>query len=191
MTENERLNKLFETALENEKDPEINEAIKKVFKGTDSIKFESKLLDEEEKLDVKETENIQALIADMKLPQKIKLALLGGQSVRTLLIRDTNKSIPLFVLQNPKITENEIIEAARNINLDEGVHRMIANDSNWSKLYPIRLALVSNPKVPVGISLRFLNHIQDKDLRRLTKSKNIPQVISAQSKKLLAKRGKY
>ena len=42
----------------------------------------------------------------MSVPEKIRLAMLGNQEARNLLIHDPNKVIPLAVLRNPKITED-------------------------------------------------------------------------------------
>ena len=37
-------------------------------------------------------------IKEMTIPQKIKLALFGNQTARTILLRDSNRIIPMFVL---------------------------------------------------------------------------------------------
>ncbi len=163
--------------------------VRAVIEGQDEIVVPNELLDDlTGELTQEQTENLYAIIKDMPIPGKIKLALFGNQTARTLLIRDTNKQIPQFVLKNARITENEILEMARNSNLDEAVHRGLANNPSWMKSYAIKLAIVSNPKVPIDISLRWVKHIQEKDLRRLSKSKNIPQVIASQCRKLLEKR---
>lgn len=130
------------------------------------------------------------LIRDMSIPQKIKLALFGNHTARTLLLRDTNRIIPMFVLENPRLTDNEIVDISRNTQVDEGILRAVGNNLQWMKAYQVKMNLVSNPKTPIDTTLRWLKFVKDKDLGRLAKSKNIPQVVSTQAKKLLEKREK-
>ncbi len=128
------------------------------------------------------------LIREMKIPQRIKLAMFGNQTARTILLRDTNRLIPFFVLENPRITDNEILEIARNTQLDEGILRAVGNNLQWMKGYPVKQALVANAKTPIDVTLRWLKFIKDKDLARLAKSKNVPQVVATQARKLAEKR---
>lgn len=141
-----------------------------------------------EKKAMEETDNFYVRVKELNVPAKIKLALYGNKTARTLLIRDTNKLIPLFVLQNSRLTEEEVLEFARNTNLDEQIFRNISSNGAWLRHYPIKLALVSNPKVAVDIALKWVKHLQERDLRRLAKSKNISQVVVSQCRKLLEKR---
>lgn len=124
-------------------------------------------------------------IKEMTIPQKIKLALFGNQSARTILLRDSNRIIPMFVLDNPKITDNEIVEISKNNQLDEQILRSIGNNLQWMKSYQIKFNLVCNAKTPLDISLRWLKFIKDKDLRQLARSKSVPQVIASQARKMV------
>lgn len=132
--------------------------------------------------------NLTQLIREMSVPERIRLAIFGNQMVRSVLLRDSYKQIPLLVLANPRLTENEVLEIAKNTQLDDGVLRALANDAQWMKSYQVKLAIVSNPKVPINSGLRWLKFIRDKDLGRLARSKNIPQVVSSQARKLLEQR---
>lgn len=133
-------------------------------------------------------QSIYSVIQNMSVAEKVKAALLGNKTVRGLLIRDRIRQIPLLVLENPKLTEAEVEEFARNTTLDDSIHRKIAASSHWTRSYPIRWALVSNPKVPVAISLQWLKYLKDNELSKLAKSKNVSGVISQQSRKLLERR---
>ncbi len=128
------------------------------------------------------------VIRDMSVPQRIKLALFGNQQARALLIRDSNKQVSSVVLTNPRIGESEIFDFAKNTQLDALLLRKIGNNLTWMKGYSVKFALVSNPKTPADVSMKWLKFITDKDLHRLSKSKGIPQVIISQSKKILEQR---
>ena len=160
--------------------------------GNDEIKVDEDLLKEEgaqaAAADPIKSDNLYRIIKDATIPQKIKLAMFGNQAVRNMLIRDTNRLIPQFVLQNPRISDTEINEFARNKDLDENVLREIGNNTTWMKNYAVKVSLCFNPKVPVDISMRWIKHLATADLTKLGKSKNVPQVIATQGRKLAEQR---
>lgn len=134
--------------------------------------------------DQEPSKDLRALISTMKFPDKIKLALLGNSSCRTLLVQDKNKLISLFVLKNPKITPKEIEEFAKNTNIAAHILRAIAGSNEWIKTYSVKLGLVMNPKTPPDISLKLLKFINSSDLKRIAKSKNLPQVLVMGARKM-------
>ena len=48
---------------------------------------------------------------------------------------DTNKIIPRLVLQNPRISEDEILMLSKDRNTEDEVLRMIAESREWTKIY--------------------------------------------------------
>jgi len=133
-------------------------------------------------------ESLYSKIKLMAVGQKIKLALKGGREARSILLRDANKVIKRLVLRNPRISEDEIVIFAHNKSEETEYLDFISKRKEWIKSYQIRLALVSNPKTPVPVALRIVNTLLDRDLRRLAKSKSVPNIICSASKRLLAKR---
>jgi hypothetical protein len=124
----------------------------------------------------------------MSPAQKIKLALTGAKDARGLLIRESSKIIALSVLSNPRITIGEVEFFAKSTNLNEDVIRKIGNNSEWTRKNTVVNALVYNPKTPVGISLPFVNRMQERDLAILEKSRNIPEAVRSAARNLLLKR---
>ena len=146
---------------------------------------------EEDKGAPQEPETSKALglqIREMSIPQRIKLAMFGNQTARAILLRDSNRLIPFFVLENPRLTDNEIFEISKNTQVDENILRAVGNNMQWMKSYAVKYALVSNPKAPIDVTIRWLKFIKDKDLTRLAKSKGIPHVVANQARKLAEKR---
>lgn len=187
--------KLWEQLLSSDEAAECRAELGAVRSGSDKIALDKALTKEEEQEEAAEqeeasgnAEDLLSKVKDMSVPEKIKLALFGNKAARSLLIRDRNRQVPLFVLQNSRISEEEIVEIAKNTNIDELVFRAIANDSTWMKNYAVKLALVSNPRVPIDISLRWLKYLHDSDLRNLSRSRNISQVVATQCRKLMEKR---
>ena len=152
--------------------------------ASDETQFSSALIEERGEVG----EQILADIKKLTVPQRIKLAIFGNRGVRGQLIRDSNRMVQICVLNNPRLAEEELAEYARNTQIDETVIRKIANTPTWMKIYAVKFALVSNPKTPVDISIKLLKLLQNKDIQRLSKSKNVPQVLATHALKLLEKR---
>ena len=141
-------------------------------------------------LEEEKSRNLSVVIGDMKLGKKIKLGMLGNMAARSILIKENSRQIRQAVMSNPRITESEVLDFAKNSNLDKQVFSMIGNDNNWMKSYSIKCAIVSNPKTPMEISIRWIKYLKDKELKQFSKSKNIPSALATQMKKLVEIRDK-
>ena len=93
-------------------------------------------------------------------------------------------------IRNPKITDNEIEGFARARNLCDEVMRLIAHNRQWTRAYPVKLALSMNPKCPPQTAVKFLNYLTDRDLGLIMRSRDVAGVISAQARRILARKGK-
>ena len=63
---------------------------------------------------------------------------------------------------------------------------MIAEKREWIRNYQVRQALVTNPKTPLPIALRQLASLGEQDVRLLARSRNVPQAVAAQARRMLA-----
>ena len=126
----------------------------------------------------------------MSVMQKIKLARLGGNEARALLIRDRNKVIASAAIRSPKITDAEVASYAQSRGLCDEVYRIISNSREWTKSYRVKLALATNPKVPLSQAVGFLAYLQDRDLKSIMKSRDVPGPVATQARRLLQKKGK-
>jgi hypothetical protein len=134
--------------------------------------------------------NLFAALQNMSVMQKIKLARVGGKEARTLLIRDRNKIVSAAVITSPKMTESEVITIAQNRSTSDEILRTIANNRDWTKNYQTKLALATNPKTPQPTAIKFLNYLQDRELKAIMKSKNVAASISTHARRILHKKGK-
>ena len=134
--------------------------------------------------------SLYAIVQNMSVMQKIKLARVGGKEARSMLVKDRNRIVASSVLASPKLTETEVITFAQNRSMGDELLRIISNNREWTKNYQIKLALTTNPKTPVPQAVKFLNYLQDKDLRNLMKSKDVPNNVSTHARRILTKKGK-
>jgi hypothetical protein len=134
--------------------------------------------------------NLFALIQDMPVIEKVKLARFGNKEARSLLLRDRNRLVANAAIRSPRITDPEVIAAAKSRSLPEDVLRVIANTREWTRTYQVQLALATNPKAPLGSAIKFLNYLTDRDLRGIMRSRDVPGPIAQQARRILTRKGK-
>jgi hypothetical protein len=123
-------------------------------------------------------------IQAMTVGQKIKLAYRGNKEVRNILIRDTNKIVAAAVVKSGRLLDQEVATFAGNKNLDSEVLRHIAGNREWTRKYPVKVALVNNPKTPVSTAVSMVSSLQKRDLMMLTRNRNVPSVVCAAANRL-------
>ncbi len=132
--------------------------------------------------------NITQRIMKMSVSEKIKLATLGNKEARTLLLRDSNKLVCLAAATSPRITDGEIHALANSRTVNADVLRLIYSSREYLKTYAIKISLVKNPKVPLPTALKMMYTLQEKDIKELSRDRNVPQTIQSQAKSLLMKK---
>ncbi len=128
-------------------------------------------------------------IALMSIKDRVMLAIKGTREARLILVRDPNRIVASAVLRNPRLTDTEVESIASIRTVPEEVLRQIGHSRAWTRSYVVVHNLVRNPRTPISISLGFINRIQTRDLRVLSKNKNIPDVIRTTAFRLFNKRG--
>ena len=106
-------------------------------------------------------ESMTAMVGKMAVSDKIKLALIGNKEARGLLIKESNKVVVKNVLENPRVTDDEVINYAGNKNLSGEVARIISGKKKFLKSFKVRCALVRNPKTPVPQAIKMMPGIKN------------------------------
>ncbi len=124
-------------------------------------------------------------IMKMNMRDRMKLAMKGNRDARTILIRDPNKIISTAVVQNPKITEQEVEQIASMRTVNQDVLRKIATNRNWIRNYKIIHILCLNPKSPLPNVMSFLSRLQMKDLKSIPGNRNVPEAVRKHALRLV------
>jgi hypothetical protein len=132
--------------------------------------------------------NITQRIMKMSVSEKIKLATLGNKEARTLLLRDANKLVSMAAATSPRITDGEILGLANSRTVSSDVLRYIYSNREFTRTYAIKISLVKNPKVPLPTALKMMYTLQEKDIKELSRDRNVPQTIQSQAKALIMKK---
>lgn len=136
----------------------------------------------------KVTRNLAMEIQMMSVGERLKLALKGNRDARQILIRDASRMVQRFVLQNPRISDEEIVALAKNRSIDRELLDQICKRKEWLGNYQVKLALATNPKTPLPLAVRLVPSLLPRDLRNLAKSKNVPGAVSSIAKRLVIER---
>ncbi len=147
--------------------------------------------DEDDRKTGEEKRDLWTRISKMSVGQKIKLAYLGNATVRSILIRDSNKVVASAVMNSPGLTDSEVLSIANNRNVCDDVLREIARNKEWFRIYAIKLALVNNPKTPAAVSVPIVSQLMLHDLKRLSGNRNVPSVITTTAKQLLRRKAPH
>ena len=131
---------------------------------------------------------LERKIAQMPVGKKIKLAYLGNKEARAILIRDRNKQVSMAVIKGGRMGDNEALSFAGNRSLSSEVLREIANNREWMRKYPIKVALANNPKTPASVAVGLVTALQTKDLAMLARNKNVSSVVFTMAGKLAKQR---
>ena len=120
----------------------------------------------------------------MNTRDRMKLAMKGDREARSILIRDSNKVVCAAVVNNPRITEQEIENISAMRTVSDEVLRVIALNRAWARSYPIIHNLARNPRSPIPTVLNILPRIRTKDLQALTQNRNVSEAVRRQAYRL-------
>jgi hypothetical protein len=123
-------------------------------------------------------------IIKMTVKDRVRLAMKGDREARNILIRDANRLVSTAVVQNPRITEQEVESIAAMRSLSEDILRSIASNRQWSRSYPVMHNLARNPRTPMANVMTILTRLQLRDLAALSKNRNVSDAVRRQALRL-------
>jgi len=123
-------------------------------------------------------------ILKMGMKDRVKLAMKGDREARNILIRDPNRIVAQAVINNARITEQEVEKIASMRAVPEDVLRLIAINRNWIRNYMIMHKLAQNPRTPIANVITILTRLQLRDLAALSKNRNVSDAVRRQALRL-------
>ena len=120
-------------------------------------------------------EQLLARLPQLPLGQKITLARRGPARVAGALLAEGHAQVISIVLDNPYMTEAQILRALSRERLPISVIPAIVQHHKWSITYNVRLALVRHPSTPLASILSYLPELTVSDLRELAAPGIVPE----------------
>ncbi len=128
-------------------------------------------------------------IKELPVGQRLALAKKGNKDVRMILVKDSNEMVAMETVSSSRITEGEILAIAMMRDVADNVLRYIANNRRYRQHRQIVLALLHNPKTPVGVALGLnISGLTDRELADLSKDRNVPAAVGRAAQTILNRR---
>src|ERR1700737_2357364 len=126
-------------------------------------------------------DQLLARLPQLPLGQKITLARRGPARVAGALLAEGHPHVLSVVLDNPHLTEAQILKVLSREKLPSGVIPAVAQHRKWSREYNVRLALVRHSASTLSTILAYLPELTVSDLRELAS----PGIVSESLRKYL------
>jgi hypothetical protein len=127
-------------------------------------------------------------IMRMGVKDRVKLGMKGDREARNILIRDPNRLVSSAVVNNPRITEQEVEVISSMRSISEDILRQIASNRQWSRSYKIMHMLAKNPRTPMANVMNIMSRLQLRDLVALSKNRNVSDAVRRQAQRLYSAR---
>jgi hypothetical protein len=127
-------------------------------------------------------------VMKMGVKDRVKLGMKGDREARNILIRDPNRLVSSAVVNNPRITEQEVEVIAAMRTVSEEILRQIASNRQWSRIYNVMHSLAKNPRTPIANVLTIMSRLQLRDLVAMTKNRNVSDAVRRQATRLYSAR---
>jgi hypothetical protein len=94
-----------------------------------------------------------------------------------LLLRDPHPAVVAILLDNPHITEIDVVRIAAARPAVPASLAALAAHPRWSVLHPVKRALVLNPSTPLADAIRIATTLRGQELRELAADHSLPEPL--------------
>ncbi len=127
-------------------------------------------------------------IRSLPVGLRMKLCFGATRTVRDILLRDNNPQIAVGALKHSSISDAEVEGIAQQRNVVQEVLVEISQKRRWMSRYGTMLALVRNPRTPVGIALRYVPRVAVRDLRTLSMDRSIADPVRKTARRVYSQK---
>ncbi len=118
-------------------------------------------------------------LPELRLGEKIALARIATPPLLRLMLLESDPKILGAGLENSRLRESDLAAFLQGREVTRALLEATAGSSRWTSSYAVRLALVLQPKTPLGVALAQITSLVGRDLRRLVETPGIPPLIQA------------
>lgn len=124
-------------------------------------------------------------LRQMTPPQKKLLAPKADRVTRALLVQESDPQILFALLQNPRLSMDEVVRVAKSSFLSFQAADLILKTNPWFANLDVRLALIHNPKLALPFAMRILQTLPDNEVRTIAKGAATSQALKQAALKRL------
>jgi len=122
---------------------------------------------------------------ELALGEKIALARMAPREVLKSIRFDRDDRVVAAMLDNPRATEDDALAIANRARSPPKQLALLARSAKWTVRYPVRLALIRNPRTPVQNALPLLAGLNERDLGELLENPALARSLRAAAVRML------
>ncbi len=103
-----------------------------------------------------------------------------------LLMRDPHPAVVTILLDNPHVTENEIVRIAAGRQANPESLTRLATHPRWSVRHAVKRALVLNPATPLADAIRLATTLRPQELLEIAADPQLPEILRRHAADLAA-----
>ncbi len=134
---------------------------------------------------------LRARTSEMAVGEKIALARVASPGVISSLTADSHPEVVAALLGNGRMTEEQVVALCSEERVPVEVLGAVAGNPRWRERYPVKMALLRNPRTPAGASMKFLHSLLSGDLTEIVSSGRAPRLVRATAKQILRSRADF
>lgn len=134
-------------------------------------------------------EKLQAQWTTLGVAEKVRVAKYGKRPARHYILRLNDKGMLNHVLNNPKLSIEEVATIAAMSNLDSATLRRIATRTEWTRNTSVARALICNPKATLPQVIKLSDALPVGELLRLTRTGKVRAAVKRELIKKATRRG--
>ncbi len=119
---------------------------------------------------------------------RISLARRTTPRIIEKLIHDPDQKVVQTILENPRLTEAEVLKISSSPRTPPSILAIIAHNQRWICRYKVKLSLVYNPNAPLRVSMGLLPLLLRQDLAEMAEDHALPEPVREKARRLLEKK---
>jgi len=105
-----------------------------------------------------------------------------------LLLRDPHPDVVTILLDNPHVTEADVVRVASARPAVPASLAIVAAHVRWSVRHPVKRALVFNPATPLADAIRLATTLRGADLQEIAAEPSLPEPLRMHARELVTAR---
>jgi hypothetical protein len=123
-------------------------------------------------------------LPDLRVGDRITLAKIATAPVLGPLLRDADARVVEAALINGRLREEDLAAAVRKDDVTRALIEAIAASSRWRDRYALRLAIVLQPRSPLGVALAQVTSLLPADLARVAADEGLAPLVQLAARRV-------
>ncbi len=123
-------------------------------------------------------------VPELRVGEKVTLGKIATPAVVTTLLADPDAKVIRACLQNPRLREEDLVTAVRQDAAPRALLEGVPESWRWRDSYAIRLALVLQPRTPLGVALAQISSLLTADLLRVADTPGLRPLVQITAQRI-------